>query len=215
MAFLKPTPSGAVDFFAMDAASIQFSAPLLDTVKPVRVASGSSSHLRALALSLAVLTLCCLGTLLHLYGSISGSSPSGGGAQSDGDRSLELTPADVANAAAGAVVGGDRVAKQIFFAFGDWGRCGGPTNNPATRLRRCNEQRSLVPSMEAYAVNLAPSLILSVGDNFYDGPDWPTREEADADAMWSLSWRHIYDRPTLRSTPWWLIQGNQCVFLLF
>jgi hypothetical protein len=172
-----------------------------------------SPRLRALAIALGALALCCVGTVLRLHGSIAASDPAapgGAAAPAAAARALpELAAADVAPAAAGAVVGGDRAAKQVFFSFGDWGRCGGPTNNPVTRLRRCNEQRSLVPAMEAWAVNLAPSIILSTGDSFYDAPDWPTTAEADADPKWSLSWRHIYDRPTLRSTPWWLIQGNQ------
>ncbi len=172
-----------------------------------------SPRLRLLALTLGVLALCCVGTVLRLHGSIGG-----GGAPPSalGERALpEVSAGAVAAAAAGAVVGGDRAAKQIFFSFGDWGRCGGPTNNPVTRLRRCNEQRSIVSAMEAWAVQLAPAIILSTGDNFYDystgggtGGAFGSQAVADADPMWSLSWRHIYDRPTLRSTPWWIIQGN-------
>ena len=126
-----------------------------------------------------------------------------------------VTGADVLAQAQDAVVGGEN--RLIYFGIGDWGRCGSPgTANPVTRVRRCNEQRSLVPTMEAYAEVLNPSFMLSVGDQFYDGPmPTPTaatdpesqRASADNDPIYDLSFRHIYDRPMLRAMPWYMIQG--------
>jgi len=117
-----------------------------------------------------------------------------------------------------AVVSGQRF---IWFGLGDWGRCGSPTTNPVTRAARCNSQLSYVPSMEAYAAQLQPGFIMSVGDQFYDGPMSPSGArdmnipasaaelaQADADPIYSLSFRNIYNTPTLRNTEWHLFQGN-------
>lgn len=117
-----------------------------------------------------------------------------------------------------AVVSGQRF---IWFGIGDWGRCGSPTNNPVTRAANCNSQLSYVPSMEAYAAQLQPRFIMSVGDQFYPGPASPSgasdmnipaspaeRAAADRDQIYSLSFRNIYNTPTLRNTEWHLFQGQ-------
>ena len=74
--------------------------------------------------------------------------------------------------------------------------------------------------MEAYTGALKPEFILSTGDSFYDGPmpvtgttnevpNTPANlQAADRDVIWDLSFRHIYDRPNLRATPWYLQMGN-------
>ena len=76
--------------------------------------------------------------------------------------------------------------------------------------------------MEAYTGAIKADFILSTGDSFYDGPmpvsgslnDVPlppsaaNLQAADRDVIWDLSFRHIYDRPNLRSTPWYFQMGN-------
>lgn len=135
------------------------------------------SVVRALA-GVAAMALAAAAVTLLITTQTPASSPSSLPLQSprgaDWDDSWRAMPtvtaADVlADAQAAVVQGADRF---IHFGIGDWGRCGSPgTANPINRVRRCNEQRSLVPTMEAYAEVLNPSFMLSVGDQFYGALD--------------------------------------------
>ena len=118
------------------------------------------------ALAVLAAVMLAVGVLVAAPSSPAASSSPRGSDWDDSWRAMpQVTGADVRAAAEAAVVSGaDRL---IYFGLGDWGRCGSPgTANPVTRVRRCNEQRSLVPTMEAYAEELNPSFMLSVGDQF-------------------------------------------------
>lgn len=82
------------------------------------------------------------------------------------------TAEEVAALVQDAIVEGDN--PLVYLGLGDWGRCGSTTTNPVTRARNCNVQRLMVPSMETWAAQLKAAnrlnFILSVGDQFYDGP---------------------------------------------
>jgi hypothetical protein len=82
-----------------------------------------------------------------------------------------------------------------FISIGDWGRGG----NAA--------QMAPVPAMAAWAETLDPEFVLSVGDNFYEGPT--TAEGGDlAPWQWDEGFRKVYAQPSLVNRPWYVIQGN-------
>jgi len=88
----------------------------------------------------------------------------------------------VVEAAERLMVKGDRMA---FLAFGDWGRCHTP--NAAEVVRRstsanCNNQRSMANAMDEWAQAAKVRIILSTGDNFYEGP------LQDLDQRYQYSW---------------------------
>ena len=103
-----------------------------------------------------------------------------------------------ADAAAHMVAGG-----VAFVAIGDWGQCA-DNGDPIGRSSalNCVRQRSLVASMEAWAVASGSVAVISLGDNMYDGVS------DDTDARFTYSWREVYNTPRLRALPWLLIQGN-------
>jgi len=126
-----------------------------------------------------------------------------------------------AKAAANKAVAIVEGASFVYLTLGDWGRCGSPTTNPTTRANRCNSQLTIVPAMEAYATQTNAQLLMSVGDQFYDGPMPISGERdtayppspadvvaSDADPIWDESWRGIYNTPTLRTIPWKIFHGN-------
>ena len=86
-----------------------------------------------------------------------------------------------------------------FIALGDWGREG----NAAQLLP--------VPAMAAWATQMKAlgklQFILSVGDNFYDGPT--TEEGGDLSVRtWKAGFLEVYNAPALVDTEWLVIQGN-------
>jgi len=191
-----------------------------------------SSYLR-ISLICACLVLLCVGGYA-LGGPTSSTTTTALNGETEYDEinhapNAQDPPRYLSAGAVAALVPGSVVAGPnpfVFIGLGDWGRCGSPTNNPVTRATRCTVQRRMVPSMETWAAslkNLYPNLIVvSAGDNFYDGPMPvsgnrdsiplpPSAADllaADNDPIWDMSFRHIYNTPTLRTTPFYNFQGN-------
>ena len=143
--------------------------PVSEQQPPARTAAPRG---RAIAVTVGSLAAVVVLVGVSVYKAANNNRSIGPGQQVVGASPKRLVTQAEANKKATDVAPGTVVAgadRFVWFGIGDWGRCGSPTTNPATRAARCNSQLSLVPSMEAFAAALAPTFIMSVGDQFYDG----------------------------------------------
>mmetsp|Transcript_10817 Transcript_10817/g.26454 ORF Transcript_10817/g.26454 Transcript_10817/m.26454 type:complete len:418 (-) Transcript_10817:274-1527(-) len=71
--------------------------------------------------------------------------------------------------------------------------------------RKCDGriQRSVADCMDNVAMRVKPDFILSLGDNFY-----PDGAQSLDDNQFSSSFEHVYNRPHLKSTKWWITIGD-------
>jgi hypothetical protein len=65
----------------------------------------------------------------------------------------------------------------------------------------CWDQRRTVVALEAWIQASEPNFLLSVGDQFYDGP------LDDEDPRWDHTFRWIYNYPALNEIKWIVIHG--------
>lgn len=99
------------------------------------------------------------------------------------------TPEPSATSMAGVVEAAERLmvtgTRMAMLAFGDFGRCHSP--GAAEEVRRstsanCDKQRSMANAMDEWAEAARVDIVLSTGDNFYEGP------LQDLDQRYQYSW---------------------------
>ena len=91
---------------------MQFAVPLLEQPVKASPKPWALGRLNTLAVAISALALCCVVTVLRLHGSIGGGGSPAPSSDAAERVAREFSAAEVAAVVDGAVVSGDRAAKQ-------------------------------------------------------------------------------------------------------